>query len=196
MARESIAPLSLFTHTPPIGGGGGDAAHVNGQISSSRLELVKPVGAVKQAGSSCAKVIAHVAPTPHEPVAPTADSHVRPKQGSDASTGAAGSDRARPIDLASETRAPLCQWSGTAGEETASACPRAHKSSKPRPRVLRGGAEFALAGFEGRRRCIAVVCAGQAASAVTMGGDDGRTGFRPCGSLLFNYPQKGRDAPR
>merc|ERR1740117_2585926 len=34
--------------------------------------------------------------------------------------------------------------------------PMAHKSSKPRRRVLSGGAEISLAGFEGRR-CFAVI---------------------------------------
>ena len=70
------------------------------------------------------------------------------------------SDRARPTDLASETGAPLCEWSAKAGEETASAWPVADSSS--RMRTLSGGVvEFPLTGFEGRE-ATAVICAGGA----------------------------------
>ena len=79
-------------------------------------------------------------------------------------TGA--SDRARPTDLASETGAPLCEWSAKAGEETASAWPVADSSSSPMRRALSGVAELPAAGFEGRE-VTAVICGGgRARSAV------------------------------
>ena len=71
------------------------------------------------------------------------------------------SDRARPTDLASETGAPLCEWSAKAGEETASAWPVADSSSRPMRTLSGGVVEFPLTGFEGRE-ATAVICAGGA----------------------------------
>ena len=95
-----------------------------------------------------------------------------------------GSGTNRITDLASETGAPLRECSAKAGEETASACPRAHRSSKPRRWVLSGGAEFSLAGFEGRREHIAVICAADKRRGGEMRGVEMRGGKLNLQSLV------------